>query len=287
MNGAGTRHVVRGVILVLASLQWGCAHRYAVRGLVVAKVPGQNALVISHDEIPNFMGAMTMSFLVQRQESVEDFQPGDQVEFQLVVGRDSSYARRIRLSAGEPITSALTGRLPALPASPEQLAVGEPVVDCKLVDQDSRLVRLAEWRGKLVVMNFIYTRCPLAQVCPLQAANFSRLQKRFSQELGKKLMLLSVSLDPQYDTPEVLTRYAEAWHAKPEGWRFLTGSASQVAAVTRQFGIVYWPEEGSLTHTSGTAVLGADGRLKAFVEGPSYNAERLGDLIVHFLEDGS
>jgi protein SCO1/2 len=124
-------------------------------------------------------------------------------------------------------------------------------------------------------VDFIYTRCPLPDVCPRLSANFARLQKRFASLLA----LLSITLDPEYDTPIVLTEYAQRWRADPSTWLFLTGSAEEIRQTAGRFGVVYWPEEGTLTHTSSTAIIDRAGRLAALVEGSSFTSQQLIDLV--------
>jgi protein SCO1 len=133
-------------------------------------------------------------------------------------------------------------------------------------------------RGRAVAIDFIYTRCPMPDVCPRLSANFARLQKRF----GDKVMLLSITLDPEYDTAEVLADYARRWRAEA-GWRFLTGSPKAIQDVAGRFGVIYWPEDGVLTHTSATAVIDRAGRLAALVEGSSYTSQQLLDLVASTL----
>jgi protein SCO1/2 len=118
-------------------------------------------------------------------------------------------------------------------------------------------------------------------VCPRLSAGFARLQKRFA---AGDLVLLSVTLDPQYDTPDVLALYAKIWRADPARWHFLTGDLAEVQRVAARAGIIYWPEEGLLTHTSETALIGRDGKLVALIEGSGYSAGQLGDLIALELE---
>jgi protein SCO1/2 len=147
--------------------------------------------------------------------------------------------------------------------------------DFALTAQDGKKVRLSDYRGQLVAVDFIYTRCPLPDVCPRLSANFARLQKR----LGTRVALLSITLDPEFDTPEVLTGYARRWEADPSIWRFLTGAPDDVRAVAGHFGVVYWPEENALTHTSSTALIDRAGKLAALVEGSAFTSQQLLDLV--------
>jgi protein SCO1/2 len=172
----------------------------------------------------------------------------------------------------------------ALPPNPDRVPVGAPMPDFTLTDQSSRPVRLSDFKGKVVAVDFIYTRCPLPDVCPRLSANFARLQSRFRERMGRDLMLLSITIDPQYDTPQVLLGYAKIWNARPDGWRFLTGQDAAIEVVARRFGMSYWPEEGLITHTSQTGVIARDGRLAAQVDGSSFTPSQLGDLIQLELE---
>jgi protein SCO1 len=162
--------------------------------------------------------------------------------------------------------------------------VGGTMPDFTLTDQSSQPVRLSDFSGRVVAVDFIYTRCPLPDVCPRLSANFARLQSRFREKMGKDLMLLSITIDPQYDTPQVLLGYAKIWNARLDGWRFLTGQDADIEVVARRFGMNYWPEEGLITHTSQTGVIGRDGRLAAQVDGSSFTPSQLGDLIQRELE---
>src|SRR6185436_9646649 len=122
---------------------------------------------------------------------------------------------------------------------------------------------------------FIYTRCPLPEVCPRLSANFARLQRRFETHLGRDLVLLSITLDPGYDTSATLLEYAKIWKARPEGWRFLTGPQPEIEALAQRFGMSFWAEDGAITHNSRTAVLSRTGRLAAVVDGSSYQVGQL------------
>ena len=203
------------------------------------------------------MPAMSMPF---RFDKVDGLAPGAHIEFEL----RSGLARKVRVlkqALGQIRTPAPTVR------------VGDVVPDFELTDHLNRPTRLSAFRGRVVVVDFIYTRCPLPEVCPRLSANFARLQKRFA---GREVSLLSITLDPQFDTPQVLADYARRWRADPEQWRFLTGDIRPVATM---FGLLFWAEDFAITHSNSTVVIGRDGRLSALVEGAGYTAEQLGDIV--------
>jgi len=265
-----------------------CAKRYAAEGLVLRVERERRMVTISHREIRGYMPAMAMPFHVKNESELAGLAPGARVQFQLDVSRHGSVVHNLRAQAPAPdgmVTD--NGRKLRLPAPPEKLAIGAAVPDFTLTDQRSSPVHLADFRGRVVALNFVYTRCPLPDVCPRLCAGFARLQRRFA---GREPVLLSVTLDPQYDSPEVLAGYAKIWGADPARWHFLTGALEDVQRVAVRFGIISWPEEGLLTHTSETAVIARDGKLVALAAGSSYTAEQLGDLpifcIRHELSQG-
>ncbi len=215
------------------------------------------------------MPAMAMEFTAASPAELNGLQPGARIDFDVV----RSQAKRIRRQASvfEGITDSLPIRKPA-----QTLALGDTVPDFTLRDHRGQPFAWASARGKVVAVNFIYTRCPLPEVCPRLASHFARLQKRFA---GSDVVLLSLTLDPQFDTVEVLGEYAKKWRADGETWRLLTGGLDEVAQVAARFGMVYWAEQGLLTHTSMTGVIDRQGKLRAIIEGSSYQASQLGDLI--------
>ena len=270
--------------LLVPLILCACARRYRVEGLVLDVSQQQRTIIVSHRAIPGYMGAMAMPFQVRQARDVLGLQPGDSVEFQLVVKGRSSHAEKVRVSQRSDVAVEAGQSSLALPAPKEQLSRGETVPDFELTDQSHRRARLSDFRSKVVVVNFIYTRCPLPEVCPRLSASFAGLQRRFQRQLGKNLVLLSITLDSQHDTPEILAQYGARWGADPKGWFLLTGEPSYIERIAARFGLIYWPEEGLLTHTSQTAIVGRDGRLAALIEGFSYEDHQLGDLVARQME---
>ncbi|HLK64813.1 MAG TPA: SCO family protein [Bryobacteraceae bacterium] len=248
------------------------AKSYPVDGIVVALDPSGATMLVSHRPIGKYMGAMMMPFRVESPRELQGLYPGARVQFDLIVGKNRSFARNIRKSGGG------DGEIPA---PREKLAIGAYLPEFQLTDQEGATVRSSDLRGRVLAIDFIYTRCPLPDVCPRLAANFAALQRRFPQALGTDLMLLSVTVDPDFDTPSILSAYAKRWAADNRGWRFLTGDVSKLAAA---LGEVYWNDEGSIGHNSMTSIIGRDGRLAAMVDGSSWRIEQVQYLIARELE---
>jgi protein SCO1/2 len=257
-----------GVVVCLCIFCCSCARHFHAQGIVLAVDQPNRAVTISHRAISGYMEAMSMPFHVEASADLAHLTPGSRIDFQLKVTRSAVVARRIHVQK-----TALDG-IP-LPKAEGKIAIGERIPDFTLTDQSGRAVKLSGFQGQVVAVDFIYTRCPLPDVCPRLSANFARLQKRFAG----KMVLLSITLDPQHDTPEVLAEYAGRWRADTHTWLFLTGSEDDVKKVVGHFGVVYWPEEGAITHTSSTALIDRTGNLAALVEGSSFTSQQLIDLV--------
>jgi len=271
-------------VILTALLLSACAHRYRVQGLVLDVNRNDKTMIVSHRAIPGYMDAMAMPFHVRTASELNSVKRGDQIEFQLVVKRRTALAEKLKTGTSAEVANGRRGAAPLpLPIPAEKLALGMPVPDFQLINQSDRPIRLSDFAGRIIAVNFIYTRCPLPEVCPRLSANFAHLQKRFRQQMEKDLVLLSITLDSQYDNATVLADYAKRWGAG-DGWQFLTGDPADIQILANQFGLVYWPEDGLLTHTSQTGIIGRDGRLAALIEGSSYEEDQLGDLIARQLE---
>ena len=134
-------------------------------------------------------------------------------------------------------------------------------------------------RLQLLRARFIYTSCALPNFCFRNSNTFGVLQKRFKEQMGRDLVLLTVTFDPQRDQPDVLARYAKTWKANPATWHFLTGPIPSVERVSNMFGMDYFPDEGLMDHSLHAAIINRRGRLVANIEGNQFSADQLGDLV--------
>lgn len=279
---------MRGVVaaLLLLALQSSViAQEYPVTGMVLGVDRSRNTFTASIQSIPGFMPAMAMPFEVRQRKDLAGLVPGATVEFVLVVNRSSSHAERIRIvryqsTEQDPLAASrlrlLTQVAGAAPR--EVLAIGQTVPDFRLTNQKRRPIALSELRGKVVAINFIYASCPLPNFCLRIANNFGVLQKRFKAQLGRDLVLLTVTFDPVHDTPDVLAQYAGRWNADPATWHFLTGPVRDVQRVCHLFGVDFFPDEGLMNHSLHTAIIDRQGRMVANIEGNQFTADQLGDL---------
>jgi protein SCO1 len=275
-----------GVLLCLALSPFTFAdQRYATKGLILKLDPAHKVVVVSTDAIPGFMEAMTMPYSVRDAKELDGLKPGTLIDFTLVVEKDTSYAEAIKVHSYQGLEpDPLTARRLKLlkqavnPSSVKPLAIGDAVPDFVLTDQDRRRVRLSKFAGKVVALNFVYTRCALPNFCYRSSNNFGILQKRFKDRMGRDLILLTVTFDPVHDQPDVLAKYAATWKADPRTWHFLTGPAADIRRVCDLFGEDFFQDEGLMNHSLHTALIGRDGKLLSNLEGNDFTAAQLGDL---------
>ena len=271
---------LRGFVVACALSGAACAHHYTSTGLVLRVDRPGAAVTISHDAFKGFMDAMAMPFELRGSAQRVPLTPGDRVRLRLAVKGRRSWVDRLTVVSAAPVDAGLQQS----PAVPVLVPVGAPMPDFDLVDQTSAPVTLSSLKGKVVAVTFIYTRCPLPDYCPRMVENFRAIRTRFAERMDRDLVLLTISFDPKYDTPQMLSTYATANRAGGPGWHFLTGESAKIERVCNAFGIQFYPDEGLITHSLETAVIDRDGRLAATVEGKSFTPQQLGDLIRAVLE---
>jgi protein SCO1 len=280
------RQWVGVVFCVFAALLAACdrsetaERRYEIRGTVVEVDREHGELGVAHDEIPGFMDAMTMSF------SVADWvlaaaAPGDTISAELVVADGHSRLEKVSLS------KAPSPNDPDPDNIVEGAAPGEEIPDLTFVNQSGKRVRLRDVDGVLVV-TFIFTRCPLPDYCPLMNQRFAELDSALAKDpaIARKVSLVSVTLDPAYDTPAVLDAYSKPYRERGlsvRSWDFVTAEPEKIEELARYFGLLYRSDGDQIVHSLRTAVVGPSGTLAHVFRGNGWNANELRDAIVDAL----
>jgi protein SCO1/2 len=260
-----------------------------VRG--IDKESGQ--VVIRHETIAGFMKAMTMPFSLKDRAVFDDLRVGDAVEGTLRVSYEGDEPKDYELinlvvtkpALAEPpppaLTLSLRGGVPQLGVPPRRLEPGEPVPDFTMTLQDGRKLSLAELRGNVVVLTFIYTRCPLPDFCPLMNRKFAALAAAIEPfpDRAAHVRLISLSFDPEHDTPEVLTKHAQTQGAQPPLWTFAVATHDELAKVAPPLGLNYGPTPQEIIHNLSTAVIAPDGKLDALFVGPVARSWTTADVL--------
>jgi protein SCO1/2 len=237
------------------------ARMFQVHGTVRGVDVSNRTIRIAHDEIPNYMPPMTMPFAVREAAALAGVSAGDEVQFQLNVTDKDSWVSHVEKVSSNGFSETAAAANVTQEVDSGRIDAGELVPDFGLIDQNGRPIRLRDFKGKVVLVTFIYTRCPLPNYCPLMSANFAQLQTRLSKEFPDRYHLLSVSIDPGFDQPAVLKEYGARFGADEKHWSLATGTPGQVDFVARLVALFHEPENGFISHDLRTALIGPDGRL--------------------------
>lgn len=239
--------------------------RYAIAGTVVAQ-PSASSITLAHDAIAHFMPAMVMDLQVDGGPALRS---GDRLRGTLVVTPDHS---RLTEVVVVPATASYTA--PAGGPAP----LGSIVPDVGLLTQSGAAVRTSDYRGRVLLVSFIFTRCPLPDFCPRLMRNVGDLRRALGSrsDVASKFQFLSVTIDPGFDTPDVLRAYGEALIEGParfETWHLATGRPDAVRALADYVGLTYEPVSGTIRHSMDTAIIGADGRLVKVFTGAEWDRD--------------
>ena len=237
------------------------ARRFELKGQVLSVKPGGSEILVKHEDIKGFMPAMTMPYKVEPADTLTGTAAGDLISATLVVEPSgSAYLTSLTKTGSAPIDAPVAG--PEITAM-DMVEPGEAIPDALLVDESGKPRPISSYKGKRLVLTFIYTRCPDAEFCPLMNQQFAALQKTIkSTPALADVQLLSISFDPEFDTPAVLKEHAAAQQADPLIWHFATGTKEEITRLAGAFGVSV-TSNGSpiLIHNLGTAVIDAGGRL--------------------------
>jgi len=264
--------VASALALLLAVACGDGTRHYEGRGVVREVQRDMHQLVIEHEDIPGLMPTMTMNFDVTDPKLLEQAKPGEAVDFELSFDGRSYRITRLSPRPGAPAGRDRGLRLADLPAQ-EDLAP-----DFHLIDQGGHEVALTDLRSFAVVLDFIYTNCP--GPCPILTSSHVTLQRSLPPALRSRIRFVSISLDPERDTPEALRRYAAARGADLKTWSFLAGPAPQVEDVVKRYGVgrIRQPD-GTIDHLVITLLIDPAGRIVRRYVGLEHQPEEIaGDL---------
>jgi protein SCO1/2 len=241
--------------------------RYTLQGQVLALEPARRQVTVKHEEIKGFMPAMTMPYDVPDATALDGVAPGDLINATLVVYSNGAYLTAIKKVGTAPLEQppAESAAAPAAASGFELLKPGEAVPNARFVDQDGRRRRFADFKGAVVAITFIYTRCPLPTFCPLMDRHFASLQQSIKNDASlANVHLVTVSFDPIRDTPPVLKAHAKQLDADLQRWTFLTGDRDEIDQFAARFGVSVsraLNDARDITHNLRTAIVDPDGKL--------------------------
>jgi protein SCO1 len=265
-----------GIVILLAAAI-ACSRgpeprQYQLKGQILGIQPDTREVLIKHEDLEGFMPGMTMPFKAADAKLLKGLAPGDLVTATLVVAETNAHLSAITKTGHAEL------EVPAAPASAssgfELLKNGETVPEQLLIDQDGKPRPMSSLRGHRVALTFTYTRCPMPDFCPLMDRHFQALQREIKKTPAlADVRLLSVSFDPQFDTPPVLKAHAAKLDADPLIWSFVTGDRDEVTRFAARFGVNVERAEQNpidITHNLRTAVIDTQGRVVKVHTGNSW-----------------
>jgi protein SCO1/2 len=266
------------MLLLLVSCA-GCSKflptkHYTMTGKVISVDANKPEVIVDSNAIPGYMDAMAMSYPVKNVSALKGVTSGDEISADLLVQGNSYWLENIRV----------TKKNPGPPPQVSQFRIpqpGEAVPDFSLINQNGRRIDLKQYRGKVVLLTFIYTRCPFSDYCPRISGLFADLNRKLLAEsdLADRTHLLSVSFDPAHDTPPVLRKYGVTYVGDGSGfahWEFaVPPKKSDLPDMAKFFGLTYEPDSGLITHNLSTTVIAPDGRIFRWYHGSDWNPDDL------------
>ncbi len=270
-----TRFVLVAALAASACRQEPPPKEYPLTGQILAIRPETQEVVVKHDDIPGFMMAMTMPYKVSDPQLLRDSVVGDLITATLAVGETTAVLSAITKTGHEEVVQPSVQ--PEVSAS-DLLAPGDPLPEAALIGDDGAALSLSTYRGRPLALTFIYTRCPDPEFCPLMDRHFLAVQKAVQRTPGlERTALLSITFDPDFDTPAVLRAHARTLGADPSVWRFATGTRAELTALARRFGVTVSRNDdaSALVHNLATAVFDAEGRLRVVHTANRWTPEEL------------
>jgi protein SCO1 len=253
--------------------------RYPIEGKIIAVNKTDRTATINHKDIPGYMPGMTMDFKIKNDADLEIMKPGDQITGTLVVDDISSWVE---------ITSIAEGGAQLTPTSvvPGEPKPGDAIPDFQLVNQDGKPIHLSQYAGKALALTFVYTRCPQPDQCTLMSNNFAAIDQELQKQpdIYAKTHLLTISFDPDYDSPKVMRSYGASHTGRYsdetfQHWEFATGSSDQVKGVAQFFGLRYFHDTESgddqVIHSLRTAVIDTNGKLVKLYRGNEWKPQEI------------
>jgi protein SCO1 len=279
----GTKRIIAVLLMVCVWLGVSCRRsgnekRYDFKGKVVVVEPEKHSVTVAHEDVEGYMPAMTMPFAVRNESDLQILAKDDEITATLVVDGSNSWLEGLIITR----QSASTSAMPGVTVAKE----GDEVPNFTLRNQDNREIRIQNYRGRTLLLTFIYTRCPVPDYCTLMSNNFAQIDRALSQDAGlyEKTHLLSVSIDPSYDTPQVLRSYGAAHTERYQNetfahWEFAGGTTEQVKKIAEYFGLTYLPEKDQIIHGLRTVIISPDGKVAKIYTGNEWKPEEVVEAV--------
>jgi len=226
------------------------------------------------------MPSMTMPFSIKDRKDIARLKIGDAISFRMTITEEDLFLDQVKgIPASEVHLAEPAPTGSASSAVSARLREGDIIPSFILANQNGARVTSDTFRGQPFVLTFIFTRCPVPTFCPRISSNFSEVQEtiKANPALTGKARLLSITLDPKFDTPGILKSYAQQQKADPQVWTFATGTPAEIEKLTQSFAVFVQPEAGTISHGLATALIGPDGRVVKIWRGNAWKPSEVID----------
>src|SRR5215813_12951923 len=258
------------------------ADHYDTRGVVRGFSPDRSTIEIQHENIPGFMPSMTMPFVARDPKHIADLKTGDAISFRMAVNQKDFWIENVKRIPREDVNVEEPKRTPPVSAKLDaRLKEGDAMPSFSLTNQNGERISLDTFRGQPFVLTFVFTRCPVPNFCPRMSNNFEELQTAIKGGSGTLATthLLSITLDPDFDTPKILSDYAAFHHSDSKIWTFATGDGKEINSLTRAFSVYRQNEGGTISHGLATALINRDGRIERIWRGNAWTPAEITEAI--------
>lgn len=263
-------------VAIMPSCRRNNERRFELTGKIVAVDSDKHQVTVSHEDIKGYMPGMTMPFAVRDQINLKELSPNDKLTATLVVAGSHTWLEDLIVTHVSSDGST--------PSTAPLASEGDEVPNFKLLNQNNREIHIRDYRGKALLLTFIYTRCPVPDYCTLMSNNFAQIDRALGQDpdLYEKTHLLSISIDPAYDTPQVLKSYGAAHTERYEKetfahWEFAGGTTEQVKKIAEYFGLTYFPDKDQIIHALRTVIITPDGKVAKIYSGNDWKPDEVVD----------
>jgi protein SCO1 len=252
---------------------------FQVKGVVQEVKPDGKTAVIKHEEIPGYMKAMTMPFEVKDAKELIGLKPGDVISFRMVVTSKEGWIEQVTKLSAPPPTELPSRQTFRRVQEVEPLNVGGLLPEYHFTNELGQAISTSQFKGQALTFTFIFTSCPFPEFCPRMSSNFAKVQKKLllMPNAPTNWHLLTISFDPEVDTPAVLKGYAQRFQHDPRHWSFVTGDLIDITAIAEQFGQQFWREKpsGPINHNLRTVVVDTQGRVQKIISENKWTSDEL------------
>lgn len=255
---------------------------FEVQGILRGLSPDHRTATIQHHSIPGFMPAMTMPFNVKVPGEFDGIDIGSDITFKLVVSTNGHWIQDIHFLALRIENIPSSALLPR--ANVPELRPGDRLPDCEFTAENGGKIHFSDFRGEAVAFTFFFTSCPLPDYCPRMSKNFFETRQLLltMTNAPANWQLLSISFDPGFDTPEMLTSYANVYRGVDTNrWLFAVASTNTLAEIAPRLDLMVMRNSLGVTHNLRTLVLDPQGRIFRQFDGNEWTPQELAGAILH------